>query len=89
MPHPHDHDDWFKKREAKHSAKGGSNDDGGHHTKRQKRDSDSDVKGDNKMVNKLNLTNSLRASLVTRCSMYPVDANKIFQNDCPDAASKE
>ena len=85
MPHPHDHDKWFQERQAKRAARGKGGD---RRTKRQKIES-SDGKDDNKMVNKLHLADSIRASLVTTCSMTHADADKIFKDACTDAASKE
>ena len=74
MPHPHNHDEWFKKRQAKRNAKGKDGTGNGHRDKRQRQEG----KDDGKVVNKLQLGNSLRATLVTRCSMTPADADKLF-----------
>ena len=76
MPRPHDHEKWFKKRQAKCNAREKDNE--GRREKRQK-GRDSNVKGDDKVVNTLNPANSLQASLVTKFSMNPYDADKIFQ----------
>ena len=85
MPHPHYHEEWFKKIQAKRNAM--DKDNKGRREKRKK-GRESDGKGDGKVVNKLNLANSLWVSLVTKCSMTPSDDDKIFRDACTDAASK-
>ena len=86
MPHPRDHYKWFKKRQVTRNARDKDNEG---RFENSHKGGDSDGKGDGKVVNKFNLANSLRVSLVTKVSMNPFDADRIFQDACTDAESKD
>ena len=86
MPHPHNHDEWKKRKAEKKKS---------FTERRGKRvrfeeDKDKDRKGSGgKTPSKLQLGNSLRASLTTNFKMTAADADKVFQAAYDDASSSK